>query len=67
MAGRGRSAGMTRDEVAALMKAATGTDDDWAQRCAQVKRAFGGVYPPFWWDLMMSGDAASTAPEGSGR
>jgi hypothetical protein len=47
----------TPEEVLAYMKLSTSTVD-WNKRCTDVKEAFDGHYPAFWWSTMIqSGEA----------
>ena len=48
-------------EVVQLMSSATSAQD-WDNKCDQVKAAWGGNYPEFWFQIIvMSGIAAQTA------
>lgn len=57
---------MTEVEVVELMETSQ-TEAEWNENCSIVKAAFGGQYPPFWWnEIKLSGVMAKvTARWGS--
>lgn len=43
---------MTRDEVTALMKSSK-SEAEWNANCDKVKKACGGQYPGFWYEVVV--------------
>lgn len=56
----------TAEGVTAFMEAAT-SESDWNRRCDQIKAAYGGGYPDFWFvTIVMGGVAARTSAKWGG-
>lgn len=57
---------MKEAEVIALMGSST-SKTEWNANCDKVKKAFGGNYPPFWYQaVIVSGLADKTAKKWGG-
>lgn len=50
---------MSKEQVVALMESAT-SEADWNAKCNQVKKAFGGQYPDFWYETVVTSGLART-------
>jgi len=48
---------LTPEQVAAVMETSR-SEEEWDKNCDLVKTAFGGNYPPFWFDAVLASGVA---------